>query len=98
MDDVKELPVIRTVGIKYARRMHRDDGEYPVVAVLWEDGAISSIAFKDKDIACEHTEMNGSQEAYFAWIAHLATKGYKEVPIEVEGEVTETEGLIERVH
>ena len=96
--NAKELPLIRTVGVKYARRMHRDDGKYPVLAVLWEDGAISSLAFKDADVVCEHTEMSGGQDAYFAWIAHLAAKGYKEVPIEVESEVIKTEGLIERVH
>lgn len=79
-------PIMRTVGVKHARRMHRDDGKFPVVAVLWEDGAITSLAYESADVVCEYTEMNGGQEAYWAWIAHLAAKGYKEVPIEVESE------------
>jgi len=72
------------VGVQYARRMHRDDGLSPVLTVLWQDGAITSVAFKDKDVMCEHTEKDGGNEAYWAWIAHLAGVGYHEVPLEVE--------------
>jgi hypothetical protein len=79
-----ESGVCQDVAIRYARKMHRDDGLYPVLAVLWQDGAITSVAFKDKDTMCEHTEQDGGNEAYWAWVAFLASKGYKEVPLEVE--------------
>lgn len=64
--------------------MHRDDGKYPVLAVLWDDGAITSVAVKDNEMMCEHTEKDGGNEAYWAWIAHLSAAGYYEVPLEVE--------------
>jgi len=72
--------VIKTPGVKYARIMQKEGQK--VLAFLWEDDSISSCAF-DHGVQCCHTEIDGGSEAYWAWIAHLASKGYKETPIEV---------------
>lgn len=88
--ELKELPVVRTLGVKYARMMQKDGHPVKVLAFLWKDGSITSCAFDSKNsVECCHSEMNGGPDAYFTWIAHLASKGYKEMPIEVENEVTE---------
>jgi hypothetical protein len=81
-------PVIRTLGVKHARLMEKDGHPVKVLAFLWEDGSITSCAFDSKkSVECCHSEMNGGPDAYFAWIAHLSSKGYKEKSIEVENEV-----------
>lgn len=83
--ELKELPVIRTLGVKYARMMQRDGQPVKVLAFLWEDGSITSCAFDSKNsVQCCHSEMKGGNEGYWAWIAHLASKGYKEMPLEAD--------------
>ncbi len=82
-----ELPVITAPGVEHARYMHRDDGQHPVLVVLWGDGAISSCAFESdtvKEVSCCHTEINGGSEAFWAWVAHLSGVGYKAVPLEAD--------------
>lgn len=76
-------------GVKHARYLHRDDGKHAVLTCLWEDGAISSCTMEEKEVKCCHTEKDGGEEAYFAWVAHLAGVGYKEVPVETEGKPNE---------
>jgi hypothetical protein len=84
---VREEQVLpdKALGVKYARLMQLDGHPVKVLACLWEDGAITSCAFDSRrSVECCHSETDGGQGAYFAWIAHLAAMGYKEMPIEVE--------------
>ena len=81
------LSAISAPGIIQARYLHRDDGQHPVLVVLWEDGSITSCAFErdhDTAVSCCHTEVNPDRDSFDAWVNHLVQCGYTEVPIEAE--------------
>lgn len=84
----KELPVIKSLSVKYARMMEKDGHPVKVLTFLWEDGSITSCAFDSKNsVQCCHSSAPGQDGAYWPWISHLASLGYKEHPIEVENEL-----------
>jgi len=86
---VKELPVIEAVPLKYARIMEHPNG-IRVKIGIYHDGVVCSIVERKKggnweeDPCYTYCSSPGQEEGGWAFIAHLADKGFKEHAIEVE--------------
>lgn len=90
-----ELPIIRTPEVLYAHELVRDGSGRKIRMMLFADGVVVSCAFDTKgELPCCYTSAPGQKEAYFAFQALLADKGYKVMPLEIDNAA---KGIVEKV-
>lgn len=83
----KETPVYAE-GMKYARLMEHTNPKIKVKLGLWDSGAVTSCIENPEDVpgveeSCYSTEA-GQDGAFWAFIAHLSSNGFREHHVEVE--------------
>jgi hypothetical protein len=80
-------PLLVTEGIKQARLMESPNPHRRVLLALWADGAITSCVVEgsgEPEALCCYTSGPGQEGAFWPFVAHLASLGFRERPLEVE--------------
>lgn len=87
MPEEKETPVYAE-GVKHARKMVHSNPNIVVMVALWDSGAITSCVYNPEKIpgveeSCYTTDA-GQSEAFWAFLAHLSSRGFREHHVETE--------------
>jgi len=80
----EKLPAVEGIGVKHARLMEHENPKIKVRMVLWDDGAVTScVELEDGKGFC-YTSSPEQEPAFWAFIAALSDRGFKEHHIEPE--------------
>jgi hypothetical protein len=80
-------PLLMAETVKQARLMESPNPHRRVLLALWADGAITSCVVEgsgEPEALCCYTSEPGQEGAFWPFVAHLASLGFRERPLEVE--------------